>query len=178
VAWHGLDRAGPQTWSDAVDNLPLPWYADQKRELGAFATFLGFKVRGRPGSNAGVWRAIAVGDACLFHIRGAKLRLAFPVAHSADFGNRPDLVRSRRAAPDSSRRARGRWQPEDRFLLMTDALAQWFLLGVEEARDPISEIGALLAQPPDQAGFAAWVTECRRSSMRNDDVTLIVVDLQ
>ena len=61
---------------------------------------------------------------------------------------------------------------------MTDALAQWFLLGMEQARDPLGQVNALLAQPSAQSAFAAWVEERRRnSSLRNDDVTLSVVDM-
>ena len=41
--WRGLDWVDPlrKNWADEVDALSLPWYAEQKRDLGAFATFLG-----------------------------------------------------------------------------------------------------------------------------------------
>jgi hypothetical protein len=102
---------------------------------------------------------------------------SFPVARSADFGNRPDLIGSRRAGGDCSRRAQGRWRAKDRFLLMTDALAQWFLSRVEAKADPLAQMNALLAEASPEA-FILWV-EMRRQqgSLRNDDVTLIVVDV-
>src|SRR4051812_17832075 len=58
--------AGPrERWEAEVMGLELPWYAELKREQGAFATLLGVGVRlpaqGRPGK----WRAVAVGDSCL-----------------------------------------------------------------------------------------------------------------
>src|SRR4051812_43359187 len=58
--------AGPRRrWAAEVMGLELPWYAEMKREEGAFATLLGVGVRrprpGRPGR----WRAVAVGDSCV-----------------------------------------------------------------------------------------------------------------
>jgi hypothetical protein len=178
--WRGLDWIEParKQWASDVDALSLPWYADEKRSLGAFATFLGFAVRARPDSNQGVWRAIAVGDACLFHTRDDALELAFPVTRSSDFVNHPDLLNSRRAGADRSHRARGRWQSKDRFLLMTDALAQWFLLETEAMHEPLAQLRSFLAEPSPEAAFASWVNARRRESvLRNDDVTLMIVDL-
>src|SRR5262249_58048077 len=41
--WQNLDWLDPlrQRWADEVDGLSLPWYAEAKREEGAFATLLG-----------------------------------------------------------------------------------------------------------------------------------------
>src|SRR5262249_47193483 len=41
--WRDLGWVGPLRgrWAAEVDGRPLPWYAEEKRELGAFATFLG-----------------------------------------------------------------------------------------------------------------------------------------
>src|SRR5947209_4095831 len=38
--WRDLDWLGPprQRWAAAVDGPSLPWYAEAKRDLGAFAT--------------------------------------------------------------------------------------------------------------------------------------------
>jgi hypothetical protein len=45
----------------------------------------------------------------------------------------------------------------------------------EERNDPLAEISALLT---DNMDFADWIDERRCSSvLRNDDVTLIVVDV-
>jgi hypothetical protein len=184
--WHDLDWIGPlrKQWAAQVDGLPLPWYAEEKRELGAFATFLGMAVRPRTvGREGGYWRALAVGDCCLFHTRGGRLIQAFPMTKSAEFSNRPHLLCSR---PDGSRettvrheKGHGRWQAQDRFLLMTDALAQWFLLRTEQRKDPLAEISFLLTETSPDTGFAEWIDEMRQQSvLRNDDVTLIVVDVE
>ena len=179
--WRDLEwiAALRKQWAAEVDGKPLPWYAEEKRELGAFATFLGLVFRPSAVGENGYWRAIAVGDCGLFQIRGGKLVQAFPMTRSADFSNRPRLLRSRWRGADEldvdRERAHGRWQPQDRFLLMTDALAQWFLLRTEQRKDPLAEISDLLS---DNADFSEWVTERRRQSLlRNDDVTLLVVDV-
>jgi hypothetical protein len=66
----------------------------------------------------------------------------------------------------------------DRFLLMTDALAEWTLRQAEENGWPTLAVDHLLAELAPQAAFAGWVEEHRRGhGLRNDDVTLMVIDL-
>ena len=61
---------------------------------------------------------------------------------------------------------------------MTDALAQWFLRQSETEKKPWEAIAKLLALPGKESPFAAWIEERRdREGMRNDDVTLMVVDV-
>jgi hypothetical protein len=182
--WRGLDWLGParQQWAADVDARPLPWYAEEKRALGAFATFLGLGFRWSAAAKDGYWRASAVGDCCLFHTRHGRLKQSFPLTRSADFGNRPRLLRSRPGAAEQLdavyEQARGRWLPQDRFLLMTDALAQWFLLLTEQGQDPLAEIRCLLEEASPDAAFAGWIQQRRdQALLRNDDVTLIIVDV-
>jgi hypothetical protein len=180
--WHGLDWIVPlrKRWSKEVDSLELPWFAEEKRALGAFATFLGLVFRPSAVGPNGYWRALAVGDCSLFHTRGGRLQCSFPMKHSADFTNRPNLLRSRGADASNCQpvKAHGRWQSQDRFLLMTDALAQWFLFRLEQGADPLAEIAHLLTEESPEAAFVNWVAARRQKSLlRNDDVTLIVVDV-
>ena len=184
--WRDLKWIAPlrKQWAAQVDALPLPWYAEEKRELGAYATFLGMAVRpSAVGREGGFWRALAVGDCCLFHARAGRLLQSFPMTRSEEFGNRPHLLSSRAQRSNESSegraRAHGRWQPGDRFLLMTDALAQWFLLRSEQGKDPLSSIRRLLAEKSPEAAFAGWVEKRRQQAvLKNDDVTLIVVDVE
>jgi hypothetical protein len=176
--WHDLDWVDPlrREWSTAVDGLPLPWYAEEKRELGAFATFLGLAFRPSAVGPNGYWRAVAVGDCGLFHTRGGRVLCSFPMTNSTDFSNRPMLLRSRPGQSVRRELAHGRWKSQDRFLLMTDALAQWFLARSERGGDPLAEISDLLTE---STSFADWVADRRKQAgLRNDDVTLIVVDVE
>jgi hypothetical protein len=180
--WHeGWLAPARRRWSAEVDGLPLPWYAEAKRDRGAFATLLGVAFRPPEAGRRGTWRALAVGDSCLFHTRAGRMLTSFPLTTAADFGNHPGLLGSRRggAEHDGGReQASGRWLRGDRFLLMTDALAQWFLRQVEAGAAPADEVAGLLAEPDPQASFPGWAEERRRGrGLRNDDVTLLVIDL-
>src|SRR5262245_9803398 len=117
-------------WAGEVDPQALPWYAELKREQGAFATLLGLALRPPAGARPGRWRALAVGDSCLLRLHDGQLVDAFPLDRSADFGTQPPLIGSRPAAASprpAVRQACGTWKAGDRFLLLTDALAQWAL---------------------------------------------------
>jgi serine/threonine protein phosphatase PrpC len=177
-SWRDLDWLGPprQHWAEDIDPRPLPWYAEEKREQGAYATLLGVAF------SRGSWRALAFGDSCLIRLRKGKLGKSFPLLRSSDFGNQPVLLGSRGRPADTPshaiRRARGRWRPGDRFLLMTDALAEWILRRNEQEQQPAEEIDRLLAESSPQDAFADWVEERRKGQgLRNDDVTLMVIEL-
>ena len=68
----------------------------------------------------------------------------------------------------------GDLQEKDRLLLMTDALAQWFLVEAEMGRRP----WAALAKVTTPEQFTAYI-DCLRAggALRNDDVTLVSVEV-
>jgi hypothetical protein len=172
-----------QAWLAEVSHRPLPWYIEAKVQEGAFAAFLGLCVSSGRVQGQQRWRAIAVGDSCLFLIRGGRLHQAFPLQRSDDFGNCPLLVGSRGRAgtlpeKDKVTRKHGSWQAGDQLWLMSDALAQWFLRQTEADRQPWQAVGRLLADSPTVEAFAGWIDELRDTEdLRNDDVTLIAVGL-
>ena len=75
--WTDALPALQQRWRTAVDGLTMPYYAKAKFDRGAFATFLGV-VLGEVAEGGVEWRAVAVGDTCLFHSRGNQLLLRLP----------------------------------------------------------------------------------------------------
>src|SRR5262249_36881311 len=79
-----------EEWGRGLSGLALPWFAKEKAELGAFATFLGLLVQ-----PDWTWRAVAVGDSCLFHVRGDSLIRQLPDLMAGDFGTTPALVSAR-----------------------------------------------------------------------------------
>jgi Protein phosphatase 2C len=163
-------------WLEEVSGLELPWFAEIKRDEGAFATFLGLGVRAPTGKRRGGWRAVAVGDSCLMHIRDGRCIHSFPVQKSADFTNEPRLIGSR--GGDAKRDlGRGAVEAGDRLLLMTDALAQWFLRTHEAGGDPWEPVALMLAAEEPQAAFDDWIAGLReREELRNDDVTLLEIE--
>jgi hypothetical protein len=86
--------ASARDWApDALEGTQ-PWYVAEKREQGSFATLLGLELRRSQNGEGWSWRAVAVGDSCLFHLRGTELAQAFPLESAAAFGNRPALSRA------------------------------------------------------------------------------------
>jgi len=158
-------------WRAAVQERAhdRPWYVQAKAETGAFATILGLSVR-----RNGTWRSLAVGDSCLFHVRGGEFLRSWPVDTPEAFSHRPALVPSRRGAalPDPAT-AQGTWQPGDAFLLATDALAAW-ILGLEQGADCLRR---LLKSRSDAAIREIIRTARADGTLRNDDATLLVLEM-
>jgi len=160
------------TWAQGHQGKATAWYSEAKARDGAFASLLGLTIDGER------WRALAVGDSCLFVVRAGRMVRAFPLERAEQFSNRPVLI-------SSVARANGRmWsevaalegelQASDRLLLMTDALAQWFLAEAEMGRRPWGALAK--ATSPEQ--FAGLI-DCLRAggALRNDDVTLLSVEV-
>jgi hypothetical protein len=169
AGWIGGAR---QKWSAAVMGLELPWYAEMKRAEGSFATLLGLQLR------RDRWRAVAVGDSCLVRLRGDGTARAFPLKGASEFDNQPGLICSRGEAPTGVCYARGSLAPGDRLLLMTDALAQWFLRACEEGQRPWDEMATWVSAEDSEGAFAAWAEDRRAArALRDDDVTLLTVEL-
>jgi hypothetical protein len=163
-------------WQKRVTSKPLPWYASQKAENGAFAALVGLTLKE---GKSRQWQAVAVGDCCLFHVREGGVLKAFPLASQADFNNRPVLIgsnKSRNGGVLSQLRAEeGSWQRGDSFLLMSDAIAAFFMGRACESGEPVGDVLDFLDS--DDA-FREWIGELRASgSLKNDDVSLLRVDL-
>lgn len=172
-----------QRWSEIVRRRPLPWYAEQKVHLGAFAAILGLILRDDPYEDwsGGNWQAVAIGDSCLVQVRAEEVLTRFPISDSAGFSNRPHLLSSNPTHNnhilDHLRTIDGTWQQGDAFYLMTDALACWFMRELECGRKPwhiLRDIGTRDEPKP----FREWVESLRtQGAIRNDDVTLLRVDI-
>jgi hypothetical protein len=163
-------------WARAIERPagdgPLPWFLEGRDERGAFSTFLGLTIAG------GRWSALAVGDACLFQVRDNRHHFAFPLDHSARFGNTPLLIGSTPSQPAGTLkkvpRAGGDVRPGDRFWLMTDAMARWYLERVEAGEKPWLLVEQLCEGSEEE--FNDWVVFSRSTKrLRNDDTTLLAV---
>ena len=126
--WPSSLPAVQERWDIDVRDRKLDWDADYWVEQGAFAAFLGVVLT----QDVCQWQAVAVGDTCLFHTRNSTLLGVFPLDHSDQFSNRPQLVGSRTPAVAVGQRQHlwsdGCGQPGDRLWAMTDALAKCCLM--------------------------------------------------
>ena len=165
-------------WQREIAARPLPWYAEEKARAGAYATLMGLTLKTGHAHDVAYYEALAIGDSCLFHLRDGHLLRAFPLTHSAEFNNSPYLLASHpQRNPDLADHLRSMAHhafPGDTLLLLTDALAQWFLHTLEAdpaASDPLRAVTDLDAF----AGLIAIEREAHR--LRNDDTTLLRLTL-
>ena len=159
-------------------NRPIQWFEEPGLQAGAFSTFLGLTLIDFE-DLSGKWEAVALGDTCLFQTRDDSLTAKFPIEHSSEFNNRPVLICSNKNKNilDAMKTAIGDWCAGDRFYLMTDALASWFLQECEKGKTPWK-----ILHYPDidnqQKKFKELMYELRASKqIRNDDLTLLCIDI-
>ncbi len=135
-----------RAWKKKLNAKDLPWYAQEKLNSGAFSTLAGITFRLTDASSA-AFDAIAIGDSCIFQIRGDKIIASFPLGSADDFHNRPVLISSNAANNIHLKAFVKTWsgtaQAGDSFLLMTDALACWLLTRYEEDISVIKKIHGL-----------------------------------
>jgi hypothetical protein len=177
-------------WQTFVNRRPLPWYAEEKVRLGAFATLLGVKLASsRNGlNNSGSWSAIAIGDTCLFQVRNDNLIRTFPISSAGEFGNSPTLLSSNLARNsrlwNNVRFQTEEWKTGDIFLLATDALACWFLSQHERNEKPWNILLGFTGDPAPSESFKSWTDKVRSSETRapgsssqlkNDDICLLLL---
>lgn len=165
-------------WQKIVHRHPLPWYAEEKAGDGAFAAFVGLEFFQEPPEAGAVrnWRATAAGDSCLIQIRNEQILVAFPLANSGSFNDRPNLLGSvvnGNGSLESISKSSGSISADDIFFLMTDAIACWFLKEHERGNKPWNAL-----ETQDKASFKRFAASLRaEKQMKNDDVTLVRIDV-
>ena len=172
------------SWRKLVNQNPLPWYLERKVTQGAHAAFVGLSLRDpvTKGSDEelgkGTWRAFAVGDSCLFHVRDGELLEAWPISKSEEFDNNPFLLSTTCSSPLSRDDEfvsvfSGTWESKDSFYLASDAMAQWLLSEQEASRPPWSFLHDLSPKTFER------VVEILRGTKRlhNDDTTILRIEV-
>lgn len=168
-------------WHEFLAAQQLPWYAEEKAELGAFAAMVGLTLV----NESNQWSALALGDCCIFHVRNGECISSFPITESAAFSNFPLLICSvaeRNANVFESKQliANATWQSGDQFYLMSDTVACWFLSQLESGNG--REVIAALNTVTSLDAFVSLVNHARTTkgedgtvAMRDDDVTVTVI---
>ncbi len=157
----------------------LNWSAEARvvRE-GSFCTFVGAEFHlDDMGCEMQWW---AIGDACVIVVSATGAVDSFPLKGSSEFSNRPAMIRTQ---GDFLERhdgtvffGRSFLNRGDRILLATDALAEQLL----SRRIEGSSAGFLpdgLHVSMSDMEFREWVAMARVFRMKNDDVTLVIVEL-
>lgn len=166
--------AARRLWQRRLAGRPLPWFAKDKAEQGAFAALLGVEIDARKNR----WTALAVGDCCLMQIDnvGKEMRVveSFPLQQAAQFTMSPYLIGSRsgESLKDRIYTSQGSLRDGDMLLVATDAMAAWLLKRHEAGRPLWRWLYRKLGTPES---FAALVAYGRKNGLRNDDFTLVRV---
>jgi hypothetical protein len=153
----------------------LPWYAEEKAKHGSFAAFLGIQFFIQ--QNQLSWKAIALGDCCLVHQRGSEICAAFPISDSEDFGSNPVLVPSlgwlQEKAFAELKVLEGTAEEGDEFLLLSDAIAAWYLRNTDDSEHERGKLRSLLRRR-EREELEQFVRSSRHlGAMRNDDVAAL-----
>jgi hypothetical protein len=173
-------------WADTVARYwqkEIPWqhlnpFEEEKARQGSAATLVGMQFAvPPPHATTGTWQCLALGDSCLFQMRQGQPVAALPLQRSADFNAHPPLLSTQRSITEQYIGKlvtyEGIWQTGDTFLLMTDAIAAWFLREGEQGTEPWEFLAAL-----DERRFAQFVHETQtRRLMRTDDVTVFMIGM-
>jgi hypothetical protein len=193
-AWVGGERAplSPEefrpwlaeqgAWLHASwEGRKLSWYAEEKRRAGSYAAFVGLRLEEAREACVMKWRAVALGDACLLHLRGGELLAAMPISNHEAFGSSPPLVPSSESLAASALarlvNAEGEAEPGDTFLLMTDALAAWYFETCAR-RDPAAVRFDSLLAASENVALAGLVRRERESKrMKDDDVAAVRISV-
>jgi serine/threonine protein phosphatase PrpC len=166
-----------QRWYSIVNEKELPWYAQQKAETGAFATFFGLTVD----KEKHCFDVTAIGDCCLFLIRDEKLSFKFPVSSFKDFSNTPNLFASNpkyqlNIDDEVHYHSDEKLLPNDILLLATDALAAWIFKQMDDEKKPWLILRDILRNKQKKYIFEKWLNDTRiKNEIKNDDVTLLMI---
>lgn len=165
-----------QELHDSWNGLSLSWYSEEKARNGSFAAFVGMELDLETGSPS--WQAIAMGDACLLHCRRGALLKSLPLSSSESFNTGPLLVASDCSLHGSIMQSvvidSGNCESGDVLLLMSDAIASWYLQRLEtNDLDPVE----LIRSMHDEELSRFLDDERLAGRIRNDDIALVRIQI-
>lgn len=128
--WLARNRAA---WSSQIDVSKLTWYQRPKMVDGAMTTLLWIELAPVELGENGLaknyhLRMFAIGDTCMFHLRGGQTLSKFPLESSSEFGLNPAVIASIDRKRDhllAFKAAEADCLPGDLLVLCTDAIALW-----------------------------------------------------
>jgi hypothetical protein len=176
-AWLAAQRAA---WWAQIDVEHLPFYQRAKLPDGGASTVLWIELGptvDEPPSRPTRCQlyAVALGDSCLFHLRGDELLHAFPVEDESGFGIDPPLLGSIDFKQDHQLEFQileDECLTGDLLVLCTDAVALWATKR-RAAREPVDWYRYW------DMPYQAWKDEVgalrNQSRMRYDDNTLVLL---
>jgi hypothetical protein len=160
--------------------MPLSWYAEEKARSGSFAAFVGLNLTTGEGSLS--WKAVSLGDSCLFHLKNNHKCDSWPIADSTGFGPAPVLVPSSplllaRTAELINVKA-GNLEAGEMLLMATDAVSCWFLNCAEE--QDVRQFVARSLFDTEHAGYlkSFFSEERGLGRLKDDDIAILAIRIK
>lgn len=177
AAWLQRQR---ERWAASIDTSSLAWFQKAKLPMGAFSTLLCARVAAADGARAGAFggyrlTAFALGDSCLFQIRGGELVRSFPLEISAQFEADPIVLGSVNLGRDHLLEFAildEMCYPGDELVLCTDAVAEWAARCYENGDPPVWSDFWQMSEDDWRSGVV-WLRQERQ--MRVDDATMLML---
>jgi hypothetical protein len=168
-----------EAWQSIISVFELPWYAQQKLENGAFATFLGITLN----QEEQTFEAVSIGDCTLFQVRNNELICSFPITCFEDFGNTPSLFATNpKFQTDYNKSVKylnGQTKCGDLLILASDALSMWIFKRVNEGESPWLSLLTLLNYEDYQTDFSNWTfNKIKENEMKNDDISVVLINIK
>ena len=162
---------------DSWNGLNLSWYSEEKARNGSFAAFVGVEFDLE--TESPLWKAIALGDACLLHCHRGALLKSLPVWRSDSFNSTPVLVPSDPAIHEMAMQSviidSGSCTTGDVLLLMSDAAAAWCLQCFERNELDPDEFMRIKQDDKLSQFFDA---ERLAGRIRNDDLAILRIEIK
>jgi hypothetical protein len=167
-------------WSSQIDVSKLTWYQRPKMVDGAMTTLLWVELHPAEIGEDGLAKTyrlqmFAIGDTCMFHLRGGQMLAKFPLESSSEFGLNPAVIASIDRKRDhllAFKAAEAECLPDDLLVLCTDAIALWAYERAESGEPVAWENYWDL----DAEAWRAEIFALRDAArMRFDDSTLVLL---
>ncbi len=168
-----------QDWQRQIDVSGLAWFQKAKMRQGAFSTLLWMCLtpadEDRQPPEGYRLAGFAIGDSCLFHVRGGEVLRTFPITSAAELDANPLVIGSMDLKRDDLlefQLLEADCLAGDLLVLCTDAIAHWALQRQEKG------------EPPDWQRYWNMTEENWRQEvidlrsereMRYDDATLVLL---
>ncbi len=158
----------------------LPWYAEEKASKGSFAAFAGIHFVAETRAARLSWKAMAIGDCCVIHLRRNTICDAFPVDNPEDFNSSPTLIPSlqsaQKPAMSSAVLREGIVETGDVFLLCSDAVAAWYLALSRENNNTVNVLQCLLELNRRDTLIQLFNDARLAQTIRNDDIAIVRIN--
>jgi hypothetical protein len=173
-----------QEWQQSLKGMELPWHAQEKFLQGAYSALAWLEIQYFPLHPAYPfsWRALAVGDCCLFIARNQSIYISLPLQDQNEFLKPPVLIPSKSEKIDSIKgkvqTARGSLVMGDQLILASDAISSWIMRKSQPDRLEFLKLIKSIKSASNSSGFTFWINNLRRSGeLKNDDTSLILIEL-